>query len=127
MDENLNKVKLTADHVHEACDRAFMLSSMFDEFLLQHPAVMGIPELKEKAGAISDALGDFYQVSGQAMADFDEQSNIEVDVKALFGKKVNTITSKAKALLLIVEEPFYMPIYQILLILCNSYIMPEIC
>ncbi|MBC17444.1 MAG: hypothetical protein CL942_14395 [Desulfovibrio sp.] len=87
MNEDLNKVKLTADHMHEACDRAFMLSSMFDEFLLQHPAVMGTPDLKKKAEAISNALGDFYQVSGQAMADFDEQSNIVVDVKALFDDK----------------------------------------
>lgn len=47
---------------------------------------MEIPELKEKAAAISDALGDFYQVSGQAMADFDEQAGIVVDVSELFDK-----------------------------------------
>jgi len=83
MDEDHNTVKLTGGHMHEACDRAFMLSSMFDEFLLQHPAVMGISELKGKAEALSDALGDFYQASGQAMVDFDEQSNRAVDVKAV--------------------------------------------
>jgi len=85
MDDDLNKIKLTAGHMHEGCDRAYMLSSMFDEFLLQHPAVMRTPELKEKAETISDALGDFYQASGQAMADFDEQSDIVVDVKKLLG------------------------------------------
>ena len=87
MEEYLNKVKLTGEHMHEACDRAFMLSSMFDEFLLQHPAVMGTPELKEKADAISDALGGFYRACGGAMADFDEQTDIVVDVSALFDDK----------------------------------------
>lgn len=73
MAEDLNNVELTVDHMHEVCDRAFMFSSMFDEFLLQHPAVMGTPNLKEKAEAISDALGDFYQASGHAMTDFADQ------------------------------------------------------
>jgi hypothetical protein len=80
MDEDFDKVKLTVGHMHEACDRTFMLSSMFDDFLLQHPAVMGTPELKKKAEAISDALGDFYQASGRAMFDFDEQADIVVDL-----------------------------------------------
>lgn len=87
MDENLNKVRLTAEHMHEVCDRAFMLNCMFDEFLLQHPAVMGTPDLKEKAEAIANALGDFYQMSGQAMAEFDDESDIVVDVSALFDEK----------------------------------------
>ncbi|XPV76675.1 MAG: hypothetical protein ACNI27_01805 [Desulfovibrio sp.] len=60
MTKDLNITTLNEGHMHEACDRASMLSAMFDDFLTQHPAVMGTPELKEKAEIISSALGDFY-------------------------------------------------------------------
>ncbi|NJB67124.1 hypothetical protein GGQ74_000764 [Desulfobaculum xiamenense] len=69
MEEN---VKLTAEHMHEALDRAYVINTMYDQILMQHPAVMGTPKLKEKAEAIAEALASFYQLCGKVSFDFHE-------------------------------------------------------
>lgn len=49
----------------ELMDRAFILSSMFDDFILQHEVVTQNPHLEEAATRISDLLGEFYQQAGE--------------------------------------------------------------
>jgi len=55
---------LDTSHCHEALDRVFVLSSMFDEFVVEHPAVSRTPELLRQAKQVSDALGELYQALG---------------------------------------------------------------
>lgn len=65
------QVNLTADYMHEALDRAYLVGSIFDEHVLGHPAVAGTPELRKLAESISEALGGFYQACSNAMFDFE--------------------------------------------------------
>jgi len=49
-------------HLHEATDRAHVMASMFEEHLLDHPAVSGNQKAKKKAEKIMKQLSDFYQI-----------------------------------------------------------------
>lgn len=86
MNDDLDKVQLTEAYMHEACDRAHIVSSMFDDFLLQHPAVLGVNDLKKKAESISESLAEFYQMCGAELCDFDEEKEIIVDLSCVFKK-----------------------------------------
>lgn len=57
-------VKLDEFHRHEAVDRVFMFAEMFDEHVMQHPAVEQEPELAKLAHEIGTLLGRLYQAAG---------------------------------------------------------------
>ena len=48
---------------HELLDRTFMIDSMFDTFIYEHPALEG--QAKVLAEEISTKLGQLYQMLGQ--------------------------------------------------------------
>ena len=48
---------------HELLDRTFMIDSMFDTFIYEHPALKG--QAKVLAEEISTKLGQLYQMLGQ--------------------------------------------------------------
>ena len=76
MKDNLDTQTLNSGHMHEACDRTYMLADSFEEVIVNHPAVQNNPDLREKAEAISEALWNLYQEAGNEWALFD-QTNIE--------------------------------------------------
>lgn len=49
---------------HEALHMASVLADMVDTHLVEHPAVVAVPEWAEKARAALDALADLYQAIG---------------------------------------------------------------
>lgn len=50
--------------IHEALDRTEMLSTVFDQYVRQAPAVVANPKLAVLAEKISDTLGELYQELG---------------------------------------------------------------
>ena len=50
---------------HEALHTANIASDFFDRHLLAQPYIQSDPDLAKAASAISDRLGDFYQMIGQ--------------------------------------------------------------
>lgn len=58
-------MKLTEYYWHEALDRSFVVSEMFEQFILYSPAVQQTPHLLQLASKISDDLGALYQAIGQ--------------------------------------------------------------
>jgi hypothetical protein len=56
---------------HEVMDRSYIVSDIWDCFVAGHEFVAGHPELREKAEAISNLLGEFYQLSGKIALDDD--------------------------------------------------------
>jgi len=50
-------------HKHELLDRTFMIDSMFDTFVFEHPALEG--DAKDLAEEISTKLGQLYQMLGE--------------------------------------------------------------
>jgi hypothetical protein len=48
---------------HELLDRTFMIDSMFDTFVYEHPALEG--DAKDLAEQISTKLGQLYQMLGE--------------------------------------------------------------
>lgn len=63
-DEN-HIVQLNEGHWIEALHATHMLACIFDDHVLEHPAVVQTSELKEKAEAISFAIGELYQAIGR--------------------------------------------------------------
>ncbi len=51
---------------HELLDRTHLLSTMVDDFVLNHPAALLNPELYQQATKASRALGKLYQMVGTA-------------------------------------------------------------
>lgn len=51
---------------HELLDRTYLLSTMLDDFVLNHPAALLNPELYQQATKVSRALGKLYQMVGTA-------------------------------------------------------------
>jgi hypothetical protein len=51
---------------HELLDRSHLISTMADDFLLNHPSALLNPELYEQATKASRALAKLYQMVGQA-------------------------------------------------------------
>lgn len=56
------KVELDVFYAHEAVDRAHLIESMFDAYVMTHPFVSQIPRLNEQAVKVSEALFDLYQM-----------------------------------------------------------------
>lgn len=54
---------------HEVLDRSYVLSDMWDCFLVGHIFTQAHPELREKAELISKLLGEFYQLAGKYALD----------------------------------------------------------
>lgn len=50
---------------HEVVHMAHVIGNMVNEYLVAHPFIASNPELLTKARAISEALGEFYQIAGQ--------------------------------------------------------------
>ena len=50
---------------HELLDRSHLVSTMVDDFLLNHPVSLLNPELYEQATKASRALAKLYQMVGQ--------------------------------------------------------------
>jgi len=55
-------------HYHEVLHTAHIVSSMFDQFIREHPATQQSPALREAADSLSSALADFYQLAGAETA-----------------------------------------------------------
>lgn len=72
MDTDQNSNELNSGHMHEACDRTYMLADSFEELLVNHPAVQNNPDLREKADAISEALWNLYQETGREWTGSDQ-------------------------------------------------------
>jgi hypothetical protein len=51
---------------HELLDRSHLISTMVDDFLLNHPAALLNPELYEQATKASKAIARLCQMVGQA-------------------------------------------------------------
>ena len=52
------------DYQHEALDRTHVVSTLFDDVLVEHPYIVAHPDLKEQVDRISELLGDLYQAIG---------------------------------------------------------------
>lgn len=50
--------------VHEALHSAYIVQSMFEEFVREHPVVVLRPDIAAKAETASAALADVYQALG---------------------------------------------------------------
>jgi hypothetical protein len=50
---------------HELLDRSHLISTMVDDFLLNHPAALLNPELYEQATKASRAVAKLYEMVGQ--------------------------------------------------------------
>jgi hypothetical protein len=51
---------------HELLDRSHLMSTMVDDFLLNHPVALLNPELYEQASKASRALAKLYEMVGTA-------------------------------------------------------------
>jgi len=51
---------------HELLDRSHLISTMVDDFLVNHPAALLNPELYEQATKASKAVAKLYQMVGKA-------------------------------------------------------------
>ena len=49
---------------HEVLHTAFIMSEMWDNYILKHLVVVGNPELRAAAERIGDEIGAFYQLVG---------------------------------------------------------------
>ena len=49
---------------HEALDRAHLLSSIFSDFVADHPFIRAHPELRRRADQLAEGLGELYQIIG---------------------------------------------------------------
>ena len=50
--------------MHEALDRTHVVLDTFYGFILEHPFVQDVPELKNKATSIANDMYDLYQMIG---------------------------------------------------------------
>lgn len=50
---------------HEVLDRSYLISNMFELYILEHPLIEDTPELLELAEKVADSLYNFYQSLGQ--------------------------------------------------------------
>jgi hypothetical protein len=66
MAKTKSKNRLDEYHWHEALDRAFLAVEWFNEYVEEHPAVRGTPDLRQKAQMVTEQLADFYQSVGAA-------------------------------------------------------------
>jgi hypothetical protein len=69
------QVKLDDGHYLEVLHTAHVLTSVFDDHILTHPAVMQDQDFTEKANKAFDALWDFYQVCGVKRHEFGEKES----------------------------------------------------
>lgn len=58
-------VELNDGYFHEALDRVYCFQDSFDRLIIDHPAIMQTPDLKQLADEIQDKLGCLYQLCGQ--------------------------------------------------------------
>lgn len=63
------KEKLDAFHWHEALDRSFLAFEFFDEYVSQHPTILGTKQLKKEAREISQRMFRLYQKLGSMASD----------------------------------------------------------
>ena len=69
------KVKLDQFHYHEAMDRAYVMNSMINDHLLEHPAVKQNKEISEKIGKAVDLLAEAYQMLGSLEMNMSENED----------------------------------------------------
>lgn len=75
------KVELNDGHFHEVQHTAHLMQDMFNNYILDHPAVMQTPELKEAADKAMDVLCDFYQKVGAYKYEKLEEVRVEKAVE----------------------------------------------
>ena len=61
----MNDDDLNDGHFHEALDRAYMLAQVWEQYVLNAPAVQATPALREIAATACTAMNDCYQAIGQ--------------------------------------------------------------
>lgn len=54
--------------MHELLDRSYLVMELFSQYVVEHHALEHMPELRGQAGAVHQALFDFYQAVGGASA-----------------------------------------------------------
>lgn len=58
-------MKIDKFHIHEAMDRTNMIASIWQDFIVDHPAVMDNPKWLKDAKKIARLIGKLYQDIGQ--------------------------------------------------------------
>lgn len=62
-------IELNDGHFPEITDRVFCMQDTWDRLIVDHPAIMQTPELKELAEKIQDQMGALYQKCGAKIVD----------------------------------------------------------
>lgn len=69
------KEKFDSYSFHEIIDRTHLVSEMFETYVSEHSAVQQIPQLRERAGLIAEALADYYQLAGAVSMEVEERAD----------------------------------------------------
>jgi hypothetical protein len=65
--------KLTDYHYFEVMDRSYIAVDIFNEHIVDHPAVQSNPELKKQAEYVSDILYKFYCLTSNYLDGTDKE------------------------------------------------------
>lgn len=72
LEEYYKTVELDQFHAHEALDRTFLVSEMFDGYVLDHPFIFKNEKLMKEAEEISFAMFNLYQnISNESLDKYD--------------------------------------------------------